>query len=77
MTRIYELLKILKVIIRFEENKNIVNIMSLKSWFESLMTTVQPVFLMVWKNALAREGPRGDHMAAPSVCLLGKPLNIK
>ena len=47
MTRIYELLKILKVIIRFEENKNIVNIMSLKSWFESLMTTVQPVFHMV------------------------------
>ena len=40
MTKISELLKIPQIIIPFEENKNIVDIMSVKKWFESLRTTI-------------------------------------
>ena len=40
MTRIKELLKILQVIMQFEENRNIANITLAENRFESLQTTV-------------------------------------
>ena len=50
-----EFLKILQVIIRFEENKNFVNIKPIKNRFMTLRTTAEPVFFMAWQNCVSQE----------------------
>ena len=57
------------MIIQSEEYENIINKTSLKKSLKSLRMIVQPVFLWYDRDALTREGPRGEPIATPSICL--------
>ena len=47
----------------FKMCKNIIHILSLKTWFKLYMTFIKPVFFKVWKKHLDNRRPREDPIA--------------
>ena len=68
MTRIKIVTKFRDVFRRFEENKNVINISSVKNWFKFLWALFWPFYFIKWQeNDMV--GPRCDSMATLSFCL--------
>ena len=68
VTRIKLVTKFRDVFRRFEENKTVINISSVKNWFKFLWVLFWPFYFIKWQeNSIV--GPRYDSMATLSFCL--------